>query len=159
MDSNNQMLENFQSKVKKKDNRNLLHFLGWFLILCSICACLIKNDYNIFIGLILVICLNRHYFQNKLYYVKIMFQFISLSLIFDIIFIIILYPIWNNHKDKKNEYWDSFKNLHLFGNIMGIGEVLLKILIDFLLFNEYKSNKEDFSSLFSFKYPEREQYK
>ena len=42
---------------------------------------------------------------------------------------------------------------------MGIGEVLLKILIDFLLFNEYKSNKEDFSSLFSFKYPEREQYK
>ena len=88
-----------------------------------------------------------------------MFQFISLSLIFDIIFIIILYPIWNNHKDKKNEYWDSFKNLHLFGNIMGIGEVLLKILIDFLLFNEYKSNKEDFSSLFSFKYPEREQYK
>ena len=156
MDSNNQMLENFQSKVKKKDNRNLLHILGWFLILCSICACLIKNDYNIFIGLILVICLNRHYFQNKLYYVKIMFQFISFSLIFDIIFIIILYPIWNNHKDKMNEYWDSLKNLHLFGNIMGIGEVLLKILIDFLLFNEYKSDKEDVSSLFSFKYPERE---
>ena len=156
MDSNNQMLENFQSKIKKQDNRNLIHFLAWILIICSICSCLIKNDYNIFIGLILVICLNRHYFQNKLYYVKIMFQFVSLSLIFDIIFIIILYPLWTNHKDKKNKYWYPLKNLHLFVSILGIGEFLLKILIDFLLFKEYKSDKDNQNSLFSFKYPERE---
>ena len=156
MDSNNQMLENFQSKIKKQDNRNLIHFLAWILIICSICSCLIKNDYNIFIGLILVICLNRHYFQNKLYYVKIMFQFISLSLIFDIIFIIILYPLWTNHKDKKNKYWYPLKNLHLFGSILGIGEFLLKILIDFLLYKEYKSDKDNQNSLFSFKYTERE---
>ena len=151
--------EQIQEQKQKTDSRSLCHFLGWILIICGIISTLIKNDYNVFIGFILVICLNRHYFQNKAYYVKIMFQFISLSLIFDIIFIIILYPLWTNHKDKKNEYWNSLKNLHLFGIIMGIGEFLLKILIDILLFNEYKSEKDNTSSLFSFKYPEREQYK
>ena len=55
------------NEIKKKTNsRNTLHFLSWILIICGIISCIIKNDYNVFIGAILVICLNRHYFQNKI---------------------------------------------------------------------------------------------
>ena len=159
MDSNNEMLDTFKVKIKKSDNRNLNHFLSWVLIICSIISSLIKNDCNIFLGFILVICLNRHYFQNKSYYVKIMFQFFSLSLIFDIIFMIILFPFWINHKNENNIYLNSFKNLHYFGIIMGIVEFLLKILISYLLLNDYKSVQESIKGLFSFKYPEREELK
>ena len=70
--------EQIQEQKKKTDSRSLCHLLGWLLIICGIISSLISNDYNVFIGLILVICLNRHYFQNKAYYVKIMFQFLSI---------------------------------------------------------------------------------
>ena len=91
------------NEIKKKTNsRNTLHFLSWILIICGIISCIIKNDYNVFIGAILVICLNRHYFQNKIYYSKIMFQFVSIFCIVDLIFMLILYPLWLKKGDKEN---------------------------------------------------------
>ena len=72
---------------------------------------------------------------------------------------IILFPFWINHKNENNIYWNSFKNLHYFGIIMGIVEFLLKILISYLLLNDYKSVQESIKGLFSFKYPEREELK
>ena len=42
---------------------------------------------------------------------------------------------------------------------MGIVEFLLKILISYLLLNDYKSVQESIKGLFSFNYPEREELK
>ena len=151
--------EEIKESKKKTNSRNILHFLSWILIMSGIISCIIKNDYNVFIGLILVICLNRHYFQNKAYYVKIMFQFVSLFCIVDLIFMLILYPIWIKKGDKENEYWNNLKDLHLFGIIMGIFEFLLKALIGFLLFGEYKTEKGNIEGLFNFTYKERDEYK
>lgn len=150
--------EQIQEQKQKTDSRSLCHFLGWILIICGIISTLIKNDYNVFIGFILVICLNRHYFQNKAYYVKIMFQFLSLFCLIDLIFMLILYPLWTK-KDIKNEYWHNLENLHFFGIIMGIIEFLLKVFISYLLSNEYKSEKGEISGLFDFKYKERDELK
>ena len=147
-------------EVKKKTNsRNTLHFLSWILIITGIISCIIKNDYNVFIGLILVICLNRHYFQNKIYYSKIMFQFASIFCIVDLFFMLILYPLWLKKGDKENEYWNNLENLHLFGIIMGILEFLFKALIAFLLLSEYKNEKGSSEGLFNFTYKERDEFK
>jgi len=148
------------NEIKKKTNsRNTLHFLSWILIICGIISCIIKNDYNVFIGAILVICLNRHYFQNKIYYSKIMFQFASIFCIVDLFFMLILYPLWLKKGDKENEYWNNLENLHLFGIIMGILEFLLKVLIAFLLLGEYKNGKGNIEGLFNFTYKERDEFK
>ena len=148
------------NEIKKKTNsRNTLHFLSWILIICGIISCIIKNDYNVFIGAILVICLNRHYFQNKIYYSKIMFQFVSIFCIVDLIFMLILYPLWIKKGDKENEYWNNLRDLHLFGIIMGILEFLLKALIAFLLLSEYKNEKGSSEGLFNFTYKERDEFK
>ena len=85
-------------------------------------------------------------------------QFLSLFCLVDLIFMLILYPLWTK-KDIKNEYWYNLENLHFFGIIMGIIEFLLKVFISYLLSNEYKSEKGEISGLFDFKYKERDELK
>jgi hypothetical protein len=88
-----------------------------------------------------------------------MFQFVSLFCIVDLIFMLILYPLWIKKGDKENEYWNNLRDLHLFGIIMGILEFLLKALIAFLLLSEYKNEKGSSEGLFNFTYKERDEFK
>ncbi len=66
-----------------------------------------------------------------------MFQFVSIFCIVDLIFMLILYPLWLKKGDKENEYWNNLENLHVFGIIMGILEFLLKVLIDIIFKIKY----------------------
>ena len=87
---------------------------------------------------------------------KIIIHLLTLLIIADIIWLIAFSSAWVHSKNaetnpKISDYWNSLKMLHGFIYFIAILEVIIKGLLLYYLFEDYKG-KHPWKSLFNFKY-------
>ena len=88
-------------------------------------SCLIRNDYNVIFSFFILIILNRFYLENTKFYNKIIIHLLGVLVMADIVWLIIIMPIWN--ANIKNEYWSSISGLHSFILFLAFTELFLKV--------------------------------
>ncbi len=117
---------------------NQIRKLTYLLCALAISSCIIRNDYNVVFGFLILGIVNKFYLDNPKYYSKILFHVSTGLIIVDAIWLIITLPYWNSTSENHNEYWESLSTVHTIAIILSFVEIGVKGLISFLLFNDYK---------------------
>lgn len=130
---------------------NHIRKLTYLLCALAISSCIIRNDYNVVFGFLILGIINKFYLDNPKYYSKILFHVSTGLILVDAIWLIITLPYWNTTSENHNEYWESLSTVHTLAIILSFIEIGVKGLISFLLFNDYKKQFV-VKDLFNFNY-------
>ena len=150
------MEEKFNSQINREQyitNNNrfiIIQLLIWLLVLLAMFSCLWRNDFNVLFGLVLILALNRKFQDNPKFYCKCIIHSLAAFIIFDIIWMIIIFPYWNDSNNDKL-YSDKENSLHGWVSFFSILELIDKAVVIFLLIPVYK-NYDIFKSLLNFRY-------
>lgn len=132
--------------------QNYTRKLTYLLSAVSILNCIIRNDYNVVFGFLILGIINKFYLDNPKYFSKILIHLVSGLIIVDVIWIIIVLPYWNSKSENHNDYWESLSFIHTFSIILAFIEILIKALIGYFLINDYKKQFKSIKDLFLFNY-------
>ena len=150
------MEEKFNRQVDREQyitNNNrfiIIQLLIWLLVLLAMFSCLWRNDFNVLLGLMLILTLNRKFRENPKFYCKSIIHLLIAFMIFDIIWMIIIFPYWYDSSNEKL-YSNLEKSLHGWVTFFSVLELIDKGIIAFLFIPVY-NNYDAFKSLFNFKY-------
>ena len=150
------MEEKFNNQIDRGQyitNNNrfvIIQLLLWLLVLLAMFSCLCRNDFNVLFGLMLILTLNRKFRENPKFYCKCIIHSLTAFIVFDIVWMIIIFPYWNDSLNEKL-YSDTENTLHGWVSFFSILELIDKGIIAFLLVPVYK-NYDSFKSLLNFKY-------
>jgi hypothetical protein len=145
-------------EIKRTDNNkiNLVSRLSFFLIILSITSCLIRPDFNLICGFLIIIIFNRYLFKDEPLFLKIIIHILIATSILEIIWFIFSLPSFF-FLNKSNIFWKSLSLMHSTGLVLAIIQLLLKIIMCFILYNQYNIvSDSDFTYLKSFNYNSKE---
>jgi hypothetical protein len=146
-------------EIKRTDNNkiNLVSRLSFFLIILSITSCLIRPDFNLICGFLIIIIFNRYLFKDEPLFLKIIIHILIATSILEIIWFIFSLPSFF-FLNKSNIFWKSLSLMHSTGLVLAIIQLLLKIIMCFILYNQYNIvSNNDFTYLKSFSYNSKEE--
>ncbi len=146
-------------EIKRTDNNkiNLVSRLSFFLIILSITSCLIRPDFNLICGFLIIIIFNRYLFKDEPLFLKIIIHILIATSILEIIWFIFSLPSFF-FLNKSNIFWKSLSLMHSTGLILALIQLLLKIIMCFILYNQYNIvSNNDFTYLKSFSYNSKEE--
>ena len=143
---------------KSDENKiKLISRLSFFLILISITSCLIRPDFNLICGFLIIIIFNRYLFKDEPLFLKIIIHILIATSILEIIWFIFSLPSFF-FLNKSNIFWKSLSLMHSTGLVLAIIQLLLKIIMCFILYNQYNIvSNNDFTYLKSFSYNSKEE--
>ena len=134
----------------------LVSRLSFFLIILSITSCLIRPDFNLICGFLIIIIFNRYLFKDEPLFLKIIIHILIAASILEIIWFIFSLPSFF-FLNKTNTFWKSLSLMHSTGLILALIQLLLKIIMFFILYNQYNIvSDSDFTYLKSFNYNSKE---
>ena len=142
---------NSQRDVTKTSQFILIELCAWALILLAIFSCLWRNDCNVLMGLIIIVTLNRKLKLNPGIYSKVIIHILVGVIIFDLFWMFIMFPYWNNSSNEKL-YSGKANILHGWVEFLGVLELLIKGVMIFFSFVIYKNYEENWRGLLNFKY-------
>ena len=143
---------------QRTDNNTikLVSRLSFFLIILSITSCLIRPDFNLICGFLIIIIFNRYLFKDEPLFLKIIIHILIATSILEIIWFIFSLPSFF-FLNKSNIFWKSLSLMHSTGLVLAIIQLLLKIIMCFILYNQYNIvSDSDFTYLKSFNYNSKE---
>ena len=143
---------------QRTDNNTikLVSRLSFFLIILSITSCLIRPDFNLICGFLIIIIFNRYLFKDEPLFLKIIIHILIATSILEIIWFIFSLPSFF-FLNKTNTFWKSLSLMHSTGLILALIQLLLKIIMCFILYNQYNIvSDSDFTYLKSFNYNSKE---
>ena len=146
-------------EIKRTDNNkiNLVSRLSFFLIILSVTSCLIRPDFNLISGFLIIIIFNRYLFKDEPLFLKIIIHILIAASILEIIWFIFSLPSFF-FLNKSNIFWKSLSLMHSTGLVLAIIQLLLKIIMCFILYNQYNIvSNNDFTYLKSFSYNSKEE--
>jgi len=132
--------------------QNYIRKLTYLLSAVSISSCIIRNDYNVVFGFLILGIINKFYLDNSKYFSKILIHLVLGLIVVDVIWILIVLPYWNTKSENHNEYWESLSFVHTFAIILAFVEIFIKAVIGYLLINDYKKQFKSIKDLFLFSY-------
>ena len=144
---------------QRTDNNTikLVSRLSFFLIILSITSCLIRPDFNLISGFLIIIIFNRYLFKDESLFLKIIIHILIATSILEIIWFIFSLPSFF-FLNKSNIFWKSLSLMHSTGLVLAIIQLLLKIIMCFILYNQYNIvSNNDFTYLKSFSYNSKEE--
>ena len=144
---------------QRTDNNTikLVSRLSFFLIILSITSCLIRPDFNLICGFLIIIIFNRYLFKDEPLFLKIIIHILIATSILEIIWFIFSLPSFF-FLNKSNIFWKSLSLMHSTGLVLAIIQLLLKIIMCFILYNQYNIvSNNDFTYLKSFSYNSKEE--
>ena len=124
-------------------------YLSWLLIALAILSCTSRADYNIIIGFLILFLRSQYANKN---FIKATLHILTLSLIFDIIWIWQYTSYWKHGEEDDSELWNSLSIVHNVSYYLGIVEFLLKFPILLFLFKQFKGAGGQNTELLSFNY-------
>ena len=105
----------------------------------------------------MLIVLNNFYNQNPKLISKIIIHLLSLLSVADIIWLIFMSGAWSHKtQDSLHLYWDSLKVMHSIIYFLAVVELILKLLLVYYLFVDYK-DKYSWKELIKFNYSAEKQ--
>ena len=107
-----------------------------------------RPDYNIICGFLVLFLRNKNY-SNKS--IRCGIQILIFSLIFDLIWIIKYTSFWR-HGEETSELWQSLSFTHNLAYFLAFLELLLKMPLVLVFFNQFKREGGKNAELFNFKY-------
>lgn len=139
-----------------KNKIKLVSRLSLILIILSITSCLIRPDFNIICGFLIIIILNRYLFRDEQLFLKIIIHILIANCLLEILWFILSFPSFISH-NKNNIFWNSLLTIHSIGLILAFIQLLFKIFMCYITYKEYNIiSKNDFNYLKSFDYRSKE---
>ena len=137
-----------ESSFMPQRTSKTMTYLSWLLVALAILSCNSRADYNIVIGF-LILFLRSQYSKS---FIKATLHIVTLSLIFDIIWIWQYTSYWEHGEEEHSELWDSLSFVHNFAYYLSFGELLLKVPILLFLFKQFRGSGGQINELLSLNY-------
>lgn len=132
--------------------QNRLRKLSYLLSALAVTSCIIRNDYNVVFGFLILGIINKYYLDSPKYYSKILFHLISGLIIIDIIWIAITLPYWNSSSETHSEFWESLSFVHTLAIVLAFIQIAIKGLMGYVIVLDYKKQNSSITDLFNFNY-------
>ena len=130
--------------------------LTWSLIGLSIISCCSRPDYNIVMGFLILFFRGLNTSEKRKIILRVEIQFLILSLIYDIFWIIRYNSLWT-HGEETSELWRSLASVHNIAFYLGIVEFLIKIPLCLFFYKDFSDNQGVIKELVNFQYkPDKE---
>ena len=130
--------------------------LTWSLITLSIISCCSRPDYNIVMGFLILFFRGLNTSEKRKIILRVEIQFLILSLIYDIFWIIRYNSLWT-HGEETSELWRSLASVHNMAFYLGILEFLIKIPLCLFFYKDFSDNQGVIKELVNFQYkPDKE---
>ena len=130
--------------------------LTWSLIGLSIISCCSRPDYNIVMGFLILFFRGLNTSEKRKIILRVEIQFLILSLIYDIFWIIRYNSLWR-HGEETSELWRSLSSIHNIAFYLGILEFLIKIPLCLFFYKDFSDNQGVIKELVNFQYkPDKE---
>ena len=130
--------------------------LTWSLIGLSIISCCSRPDYNIVMGFLILFFRGLNTSEKRKIILRVEIQFLILSLIYDIFWIIRYNSLWT-HGEETSELWRSLSPIHNMAFYLGILEFLIKIPLCLFFYKDFSDNQGVIKELVNFQYkPDKE---
>ena len=130
--------------------------LTWSLITLSIISCCSRPDYNIVMGFLILFFRALNTSEKRKIILRVEIQFLILSLIYDIFWIIRYNSLWT-HGEETSELWRSLASVHNMAFYLGIVEFLIKIPLCLFFYKDFSDNQGVIKELVNFQYkPDKE---
>ena len=130
--------------------------LTWSLITLSIISCCSRPDYNIVMGFLILFFRGLNTSEKRKIILRVEIQFLILSLIYDIFWIIRYNSLWT-HGEETSELWRSLASVHNMAFYLGIVEFLIKIPLCLFFYKDFSDNQGVIKELVNFQYkPDKE---
>ena len=130
--------------------------LTWSLITLSIISCCSRPDYNIVMGFLILFFRGLNTSEKRKIILRVEIQFLILSLIYDIFWIIRYNSLWT-HGEETSELWRSLASVHNIAFYLGIVEFLIKIPLCLFFYKDFSDNQGVIKELVNFQYkPDKE---
>ena len=130
--------------------------LTWSLITLSIISCCSRPDYNIVMGFLILFFRGLNTSEKRKIILRVEIQFLILSLIYDIFWIIRYNSLWA-HGEETSELWRSLASVHNIAFYLGILEFLIKIPLCLFFYKDFSDNQGVIKELVNFQYkPDKE---
>ena len=130
--------------------------LTWSLITLSIISCCSRPDYNIVMGFLILFFRGLNTSEKRKIILRVEIQFLILSLIYDIFWIIRYNSLWT-HGEETSELWRSLASVHNIAFYLGILEFLIKIPLCLFFYKDFSDNQGVIKELVNFQYkPDKE---
>ena len=131
--------------------QNHIRIFCYLLAALSITSCIVRNDYNVVFSFLILAIINKFYSDNPKFFSKILFQLLLILVIIDIVWISITLPYWSSDSSTHTEYWDSLSGVHTLAIILSFIEIFIKVIMSYLLFDDYQIRYKNVKHLFTFK--------
>ena len=130
--------------------------LTWSLITLSIISCCSRPDYNIVMGFLILFFRGLNTSEKRKIILRVEIQFLILSLIYDIFWIIRYNSLWT-HGEETSELWRSLASVHNIAFYLGVLEFLIKIPLCLFFYKDFSDNQGVIKELVNFQYkPDKE---
>ena len=130
--------------------------LTWSLITLSIISCCSRPDYNIVMGFLILFFRGLNTSEKRKIILRVEIQFLILSLIYDIFWIIRYNSLWT-HGEETSELWRSLASVHNIAFYLGVFEFLIKIPLCLFFYKDFSDNQGVIKELVNFQYkPDKE---
>ena len=130
--------------------------LTWSLITLSIISCCSRPDYNIVMGFLILFFRGLNTSEKRKIILRVEIQFLILSLIYDIFWIIRYNSLWT-HSEETSELWRSLASVHNIAFYLGVLEFLIKIPLCLFFYKDFSDNQGVIKELVNFQYkPDKE---
>ena len=127
------------------------NLLTWSLISLSTISCCSRPDYNIIIGFLILFIRGLNAGEKKIIISRLQIQFLVISFIFDILWIIKYNSVWT-HGEENSDLWNSLSVIHNLAFYLGILEFLVKIPLCLFLYKDFSESQGAVKDLFNFDY-------
>lgn len=127
-----------------------LQKLSWLLIGLSATSSIMRTDFNIVYGYVILIILAKYYYLDSKLFLKIILHCAIALSGFDLLWFIVSMSSWTS---KEGIYWKSLYTMHWVVIIISFIELIVKCLIGYLAYNEFmKLFSSDYAYLTKFDY-------
>ena len=125
---------------------NVILYSIYGYIASSITSSLMRYDFNVFFSYGIVFLYSEFYKNDKVKYGKLILQILCGVILADIIWMIFMLPYYGG--SQKTKEWKYTSGLRILMIIMSFIEILIKGIIGYYIFNEYKKNNGDVNDLY-----------
>jgi hypothetical protein len=125
---------------------NVILYSIYGYIASAITSSLMRYDFNVFFSYGIVFLYSIYYNKDKIKFGKLILQILCVVIIADIIWMIFMLPYYGGSQTTKE--WKYTSGLRILMIIMAFIEILIKGIIGYYIFNEYKKNSGDVNDLY-----------
>ena len=125
---------------------NVILYSIYGYIASAITSSLMRYDFNVFFSYGIVFLYSIYYNKDKIKFGKLILQILCGIILADIIWMIFMIPYYGGSQTIKE--WKYTSGLRILMIIMSFIEILIKGIIGYYIFNEYKKNNGDVNDLY-----------